>query len=285
MRIAVLLSVATVFAVLLALPLSAGVTAAPGPRGTIAVTGGSLHSQRQIALISPASRSTRRVTAPDDIVRLDVSPDGTRIVVAGFKGIWVMRRDSSGSRRILDQRQSFGAGEIAWAPDGGELVFAGSEDSLFTISADGKGRKRITGHADQPDWSPDGKQIVFVQNPDQSSRAGILAAIASDGAGLRRIVDRGRWYGPRVSPDGSTLVFDNRKSIFLASMKGGKARLFIRNGFFPAWSPDGRYLAFARAVRCSEVCTSRVFVIRASGGKARPYGPRIGDIGPLSWSR
>ena len=127
---------------------------------------------------------------------------------------------------------------------------------------------------------------MFVRNPKQSSRLGFISAIGSDGRGLRRIVDRGRWGEPSVSPDGSTVAFANSEGIFLAPMKGGKARLFIRSGYRAEWSPDGRYLAFTRDVACGHaVCEGRVFIVSASGGKARAYRPKVGDIGPLSWSR
>jgi len=70
------------------------------------------------------------------------------------------------------------------------------------------------------------------------------------------------------------------------SMTGGKPKLVIRNGERPEWSPDGRYLAFTRQVVCGDaVCSGRVFIVRATGGKARAIGPEIFDIGPLSWSK
>jgi Tol biopolymer transport system component len=267
----------------LALGAAACGRGASGPHGTIAVTGASF--ARKIALVLPAARATEFVAAPDDVVRYDLSPDGSRIALTGLTGMWLMGRDGSHARRIFD-----GGGELAWSPDGRRLVFAESDpkQSLFTISADGKTLARIIGHADQPDWTPDGKQVVFVRNPEQSSRLGIISAVDSDGRALHGIVGRGRWKDPRVSPDGSTVAFDDHKDIFVASMKGGKPRLFIRNGCFPAWSPDGRYLAFTREVHCPSedgVCTSRVFIVAAAGGKARAYGPKIADAGPLSWSR
>src|SRR6266516_918098 len=90
------------------MPTPACGTRCSGPIGTIAVTGGSLNATRQLVLISPASRKTARVTAPDDIVRYDLSPDGRRIVVTGLTGMWVMRRDGLHARRIFS-----GGGEVA----------------------------------------------------------------------------------------------------------------------------------------------------------------------------
>jgi len=276
MRFAISASIA-VFVV-----LGCGTVNNSGPSGTIAVTGGSLHAQRQIILISPASNGIRRVTAPDDVVRHDLSPDGSRIALTGFKGIWVVRRDGSHAQRILDE----GAAEIAWSPDGHRLAFAGGDAALFTISAEGKDVERVLDDAYQPDWTPDGKRIVFVRHPArQGGWDGIVSIVGTDGRGLRRIVSSGTWNEPHVSPDGSQVAFDDNRGIFLAPTKGGPAKLRIRNGHRPAWSPDGRYIASTRPVHCDEVCASRVFIVSASGGKARPYGPVVGDMGPLSWSR
>ena len=282
-----MIKIGLVLGVLLALPGAAATAEAspPGPTGTIAVTGGSL--EPKLALISLRSRTTRRIAVRDEIIRYDFSPDGGSIAVTGFKGIWVIRRDGTHARLILahsDPTQP-GVGAIAWSPDGGRLVCARSDDTLVTVGVDGKGVRRIVGHADEPDWTPDGR-IVFVRNPEQSSRAGIVSTIGVDGRGLRRLVSRGRWVEPHVSPDGSTVAVENGTGIFLAPRRGGTPRLFIRNGYGAAWSPDGRYLAFTRPIRCGEaVCTSRVFVVARSGGKPRAYGPEIGDIGPLSWGR
>jgi Tol biopolymer transport system component len=227
-------------------------------------------------------------------VRYDLSPDGDRIAIADFAGVWVTRRDGSHARPILDDAgQQEGAAEIAWSPNGRELVFARSDAVLFTISAEGKNLRQVTSDADQPDWTPDGKKIVFVRHPDRTgSWAGLVSVIGADGRGLRRIVDRGTWNKPRVSPDGATVAFDDGEDIYVAPMKGGNPRLFIRNGYNPVWSPDGRFLAFARPVHVPPepnaddgVETSRVFIMRVSGGTARAYGPKIGDMCCLSWSR
>jgi WD40 repeat protein len=253
-----------------------------GPSGTIAVTGGSLHTTRQIILISPALNGIRRLTAPDDVVRFDLSPDGSQLVVTSFHGIWLIPLDGSDARRISEQ----GAAEIAWSPDGDRLAFASGDAVLFTMSAEGEGLDEVLDDAYQPDWTPDGEQIVFVRHPAREGGwDGVVSVVNSDGHGLRRIVDRGTWNDPHVSPDGSEVTFVDDRGIFVAAMKGGNPRLLVRDGYGPAWSPDGRYIAFSRPVRCYEVCASRVFIAPASGGKAHAYGPVIGDMGPLSWSR
>lgn len=272
--------------VCLVAPLSADGSQAPGPTGTIAVNGGGT-PLRAIYLVSLQS-GTRTVRAPDNVFDFDLSPDGREIAVAGFTGIWVIRRDGTSPRRIFDGRKlQYGAGAVQWARSGDRLAFV-RRDSLFALEVSTKHLLRVTNRADSPDWLPDGRRIVFVRDPETSSRDGVVSSIGADGRGLRRIVTRGRWFGPRVSPDGSKVAFyrNGVSGIFIAPAKGGAPRLFVRNGTMPEWSPDGRYLAFTREIDCGEaVCTSRIFIVPAVGGKAHAYGPPIVDIGPLSWSR
>lgn len=254
---------------------------ASGPTGTIAVKGGA--DGRRIYLVSPESGITRKVIPREEVYGFDLSPDGRQISFSGQTGIWVMKRDGSRILRI----SKLGAGRVAWSPSGRQLLISGDE-SVSTMSINGTGVRRVIKHAESADWWSDEQRIVFVRNPEQSSRNGIISAVDTDGGGLRQIVRTGRWYGPRVSPDGKTIAFYRAgvRGIYLAQTKNGKARLFIRNGSQPEWSPDGRYLAFTRDVRRGEdVCSNRIFIVPISGGKARPYGPVIADMSRLSWSR
>jgi Tol biopolymer transport system component len=237
----------------LAVGLSAcGGSGSSRPGGTIAVSGGGV--REGILLFSPPSGVTRKVAGAPLAIDAELSPDGRRIAVAGLRGIWITNRDGSRARLIFDERNlEFGAGAVAWSPDGRRLAFV-RDDSLYTISSRGGSVTSVTSHADAPAWSSDGTEIIFVRNPEQSSRDGTISAIGADGRGLRRIVAAGKWFGPSVSPDGSKIAFyrNGVRGVYVAPAKGGRARLVIRNGYQPRWSPDGRYLAFVRDVVCGE---------------------------------
>lgn len=160
----------------------------------------------------------------------------------------------------------------------------GRDEGLYTVAASGKDEKRIfSGSVYAPDWSPTGDEIVFVRNPAQGTGAGVIHSLRPDGSDLRAVI----WGGhPDVSPDGTMLAYARRDGIHVAAMTGGRSKRIIGNAEHPEWSRDGNYLAFTRSVDCSEAgCSGRVFIVRATGGRARPVGPRIFDIGPLSWSR
>src|SRR5215212_2044433 len=118
-----------------------------------------------------------------------------------------------------------------WSPDGTRILCEGfgvtdpSRNGIYTIRvADGRGLRRITsnpGGDDIPgDYSPDGKRLVFNRiDPSRPANANVaLFVVDVDGSRLRRITpwglpfweDAGRW-----SPDGDTILLDDRKSLFV----------------------------------------------------------------------
>jgi Tol biopolymer transport system component len=96
------------------------------------------------------------------------------------------------------------------------------DGAIFTSRVDGRGERQVTrppsGVSDvQPDWSPDGSRILFErQYPDRPFE---IFTVRTDGSGLRQI-DPG--CPPGIPADQ------------------------ICEELTPAWSPDGRRIAFGR---------------------------------------
>lgn len=103
----------------------------------------------------------------------------------------------------------------AWSPDGTRIAFHRPGDGVYVIDATGA-NERSLGRGISPSWSPDGTQIAFATG---SGTAGGVYVMNADGTGRR-------------------LVIDNE----FASPGWGDYCVCS-----PAWSPDGRTIAFVRA--------------------------------------
>jgi Tol biopolymer transport system component len=194
------------------------------------------------------------------------SPDGGRLAFglrdAGLStGLAIVRANGTGLRRLSQLTGPYGA--PAWAPSGRRLLFPG-DGGLFTARTDGTGRRRVTS-----------KPTIF---DSAWSRRGVIAfahddgiyTVRPDGSRLRRLVrDRHNASspaGPDWSPRGGKLAFSYADSvdpeIHVADAAGGAhRRLTTRGGTDPAWSPDGRFIAFIRS--------GDLYVMRSDGSRER----------------
>jgi Tol biopolymer transport system component len=159
-------------------------------------------------------------------------------------------------------------------PDLARLVFA-SDGRIFTISADGSERVRLTGGSSvpassgdgEPTWSPDRRTIAFVRSfrsPTEDAVSRILL-MDSDGSNERPITKRGTAFQPRWSPDGRRLAYTRFSigpttlvsSIVIARRDGSHSRTLVKVRIDessralvsvgePSWSADGRRLIYSR---------------------------------------
>ena len=134
---------------------------------------------------------TRLTKNPDHDVPMDFSPDGSQIVFLRAEpdtdpitgSLYVVNVNGTGLHRITPPGLDVG-GTARWAPNGKEIVFAGSpiepRGSIRVVQPDGTGLKKVFedpkgGTAAAPTWSPDGHKIMFA----------LIKASALDEAGLQ----------------------------------------------------------------------------------------------------
>jgi len=104
--------------------------------------------------------------------------------------------------------------------------------------------------------------IAFVTHTYSEDVGAGIAVLRPDGRGLRRLTRDRRDRSPAWSPNGRRLAFERAGRIYVVNRDGtGLRRVTARptDARQPAWSPDGRQIAFTREARAV------ILVVRADG--------------------
>lgn len=195
---------------------------------------------------------------------------------------------------------------LSWTPDGSAILYStavGGASQIFRVPSGGGGAVQISsGDMDFHvlDVAPDGSQILYGSVSETSDlwRVGL-----DDGREMLVANEVLSEYWPAFSPDGSQIAFQSVKQVerpysgavtSRASSGVGPILTVSPNGFAPAWSIDGEWLAFFRRSEAGFA----IWRVRATGADASKvadgwidvtnYSPtpyvRIGRD-HLSWSR
>ena len=214
--------------------------------------------------------------------------------------IAVMDADGSNLRLLTDPKGT--AMFAAWSPDGTRIALervpapgaagAAADAMLAVVNADGTGRHDIA-HVGSllglPSWSPDGAQLAYTAgtlDPATQQMAGAITVVGQDGSGLRQIAGPGDVMWPSWSPDGASISYTalSRTSNSLAGLRsisidtvhpdGTNQRSLTRDqvklALLPAWSPDGRQMAFtgSQGIGAAGI-DNAIYVMNADGSNLR----------------
>jgi Tol biopolymer transport system component len=194
---------------------------------------------------------------------------------------------------------AFTSSHRAAAPrSSGKIAFAGP-DGIYVVNPDGSDLRRVTrGRGDvSPSWSPDGRQIVFQRDVRGDEN---VFVIASDGSNLRRLTSDGRSAAPAWSPTGGAIAFTrefpthgrHRERIQIFEMRpDGSGAHRASSGSLqyetsPAWSPDGRTIAFAgfRTVPVNGAAPLGHIYVFSGRGTLRQVGNATGEVLDPVWA-
>ena len=246
----------------------------------------------------------RRGMAPEDITRIrwvsdvQISPDGERVAFvvtrlseerdAYLANIWMVAADGGEPRRLTSGDKRDGAPR--WSPDGRRLAFVSerqgdSRPQLYVIPTYGGEAERLTEQAQgvsEPVWSPDGKRLVFLSRTggDEPQRKQDTEARSRPARVITTL---------KYKMNGEGFVYDRRTHLFVVDADDGNVNQLTSGDYNhdgPAWSPDGRFLAFgsARHAERDEDDAADVWVVSADGGDASRVTDTVGPVGRPSFS-
>lgn len=199
-------------------------------------------------------RTVASQRSADVVGRATWSLDGTKLVylsktLAADSELLAVQPDGTGVRVLthneVDDRQP------AASPDGSTIAFArgGPDGGIFLIDADGGNPRRVTRGGTDPTWSADGAQLAFarVDSGNPASTHVYIRGLA--GKAERRLPGPGARIAYRQPRDGAGVGYTSH----------------------PAWSPNGREIAFAGTV----AGRTDLFAVRTDGTGLRRVTPRV----------
>jgi Tol biopolymer transport system component len=216
---------------------------------------------------------------------------------------------ADGSARVLKTLPQSGYGEMRLSPDGRTVAYDyraqadAPERDIFLIATDGSGEIPLVQHPANDfvlGWSPDGKSLLFASDRTGTTSAWLVPVSAGKPQGAPELVkqemgalsplgfDRkgSLYYGVRAGiEEVYTATLDPATGKLLAPPQPVDPRL-VGSKVSPAWSPDGRYLAYLSPEKqeSPRIGTRLVTIRSVTSGETRELSLRFDSIGQMNWS-
>jgi len=187
----------------------------------------------------------------------------------------------------------------AISPDGTQIAFAwdrdeGSDYDIYVKQRNTESPLQLTDAPENevyPTWSPDGSTIAFLRGGEEG---GIFTIPVLGGPETRLLRSRGLGPGIDWSPDGELLAYSaidsagGAGSIRFLSLATRESTVLthpapsFQGDFYPAFSPDGRSLAF---VRSDDAYMHDIYLTRLPDGEERRATFAQGQVVGIDWTR
>jgi Tol biopolymer transport system component len=205
----------------------------------------------------PALGTPRQITSdPGWEAEPALSPDGSFVAYvsdrSGNPDVWVSDVRGGEPLRLTDDPASDTS--PVWVPDGSAIVFVsdrGAGPAIWKAPRLGGSATHLVANAMDPAISPDGSRVAFARAAPSGYYRIAVASLAAPTlvAFLTRDED-GVWdhRQPAWSPDGRQIAYADARNLWLVPAAGGRARRVTSSpgpDGEPAWSPDGHFLYYS----------------------------------------
>ena len=136
------------------------------------------------------------------------------------------------------------------------------------------------GNDEQPTWSLDGQRVAFVRSEGNAYGLYVLD-LAPEAKPVKVAVLSVNFRNacPDWSPDGARLVYNMDEDLWVAASDGSGAQQLRTDGYYPSWSPEGKYIAFF-----AKKPAPALMKMNTDSGQASKLVGGVEGFGETAWS-
>ena len=227
------------------------------------------------------------------------SPDGKRlatITALNGKGqLFIMNADGSGALQVTHDEADYD--DPAWSPDGRWIALTSltaKDERIVIVHPDGDGLEPLSPvsvRAIHPSWSADSTRILYCTDDDLAPPRKNDSDIVSIDIATRQsrvLITGGVNTYPVLSPDSTRIAFrrmigEMNSEVFVADADGTNAHNITNHPAFdgwPAWSPDGKSIAFAS----NRASSYQIYTMDPTGGNVKLVANTEGRATAPTWA-